>query len=251
MRSKLTNMLQGIILFDGIIYIVMGILFYITPLTVLGFVEKIPPDWLNQVRNDGIVGPLYFISRGFAALLFTSGAAMILPLFDPLRYRGLVYYNGALFPLFASILLIKNGLLLRIKETTLETSAATEVTKVAKGGAEALTKVANGATEAAAELTKVANGAAKAAAELTKVTDGAEAAAAKAAAGLTKVANGAAETAAEAAARLTMVANKTAEVPVQHGQMIVVIIGLIFATIFILTITGLLVTRKEAKEGKE
>jgi len=35
---------------------------------------------------------------------------MVLPLFDPLRYRGLVYFTGILFPLMASWVLVKNGL---------------------------------------------------------------------------------------------------------------------------------------------
>ena len=85
--------------------------FYLSPITVLQFfAENVSDNWLDLVRDNELVAPLYNVCRGFAALLFSSGLAMILPLFDPLRYRGLVYYNGLIFPFFASILLMKNGL---------------------------------------------------------------------------------------------------------------------------------------------
>jgi len=113
MRSKSTNILQGIVLITGILYIVIGLSLYISPLAVLKlFAENISENWLDLVKDHELVGPLYYAFRGFSALLLTSGIAMVMPLFDPLKYRGLVYYNGLLFPFLASIMLVKNGLII-------------------------------------------------------------------------------------------------------------------------------------------
>ncbi|HSV95580.1 MAG TPA: hypothetical protein VLM75_01460 [Spirochaetota bacterium] len=111
MRSKLTNILQVVILVSGVLYITAGIAFYLSPL-FLGSLLGLPlaEDWFNQIKYDAFVAPLYFVTRGFAAMVFAAGASMVLPLFDPLRYRGLVYFTGILFPLMASWVLIKNGL---------------------------------------------------------------------------------------------------------------------------------------------
>ena len=122
MRSRSTNILQGSILFSGIVYILIGIIFFITPLTFLQlFNENFNLNWLETYD---LVAPLYFIMRGFAAILFTSGLAMILPLFDPLRYRGLIYYNGVLFPFLASIIFIINGIFPIFTRTQPDTEAA-------------------------------------------------------------------------------------------------------------------------------
>ncbi|MFC1671358.1 hypothetical protein ACFL20_13275 [Spirochaetota bacterium] len=107
MRSKATNVLQVIVLLTGLVYIVIGILFYFSPIFVLEiFAESFPEEWLKQVINDEIVAPLYFISRGFSALVFTSGVAMVMPLYEPLRYRGLIYFNGLIFPLLSLFMFI-------------------------------------------------------------------------------------------------------------------------------------------------
>ncbi len=111
MRSKLTNILQIIVLFIGIIYIVAGLFFYVSPLTVIEiFAQNVSENWIDLVKDHELVGPLYFVFRAVSALLFTSGIAMVMPLFDPLKYRGLIYYNGVIFPALASFMLIKNGL---------------------------------------------------------------------------------------------------------------------------------------------
>lgn len=111
MRSRTTNILQVIILVNGVIFIIIGLFFYFSPLTVLKlFAENVSDNWLDLVRDNELVAPLYNISSGLAALLFTSGFAMVLPLFDPLRYRGLIYFNGIIFPFFASLLFLKNGI---------------------------------------------------------------------------------------------------------------------------------------------
>lgn len=111
MRSKLTNILQVVILVSGVLYIAVGILFYMSPLLV-GTLFGLPlaEDWFNQIKYDAFVAPLYFVTRGFAAMVFSVGAAMVLPLFDPLRYRGLLYFTGVLFPVMASWVLIRNGI---------------------------------------------------------------------------------------------------------------------------------------------
>ncbi len=99
--------MQGAVLITGLAYIIIGILLYVSPLWVLKFfVENISENWLDLVRDNELVAPLYNITRGFSALLFTSGFAMIMPLFDPLKYRGLIFYNGLVFPLFSSIIFI-------------------------------------------------------------------------------------------------------------------------------------------------
>lgn len=130
MRSKTTNVLQGVVLLTGIVYLIIGASFYASPykickLLVAGSDAKSnatisdsdgesikkgdeTPDltedeWLKQIINDEIISPLYYIFRIFAALLMVSGIAMIMPLFDPLRYRGLVYYNGLIFSFIASV----------------------------------------------------------------------------------------------------------------------------------------------------
>ncbi len=110
MRSKSTNYLQAVVLITGVIYIIIGLVMYVKPLVVLElFAENVSENWLDLVRDNELVAPLYYISRGFSALVFTSGLAMVMPLFDPLKYRGLIYYNGLAFPLLAGVLYMYNG----------------------------------------------------------------------------------------------------------------------------------------------
>lgn len=99
MRSRATNYLQVTVLVTGIIYIIIGAMFYFAPLGVIKFfAEMVSENWIDMIRDSELVAPLYNITRGLAALLFTSGLAMMLPLFDPLKYRGLIYFNGVIFP---------------------------------------------------------------------------------------------------------------------------------------------------------
>ncbi len=67
-------------------------------------------NWIMQVKTDEILAPLYYFFRVLSALLFIAGFAMILPLFDPLKYRGLVYFNAVIFPLLGIILFSSNAL---------------------------------------------------------------------------------------------------------------------------------------------
>ena len=129
MRSKSTNVLQGTVLLAGIVYVAIGLFFFISPYKAFKIfsgslkgrdtavvedfdgektkkfqVEEITEeDWLKQIINDEIIAPLYYLFRVFSALLFVCGLAMIMPLFDPLRYRGLIYYNGLIFPFLSVI----------------------------------------------------------------------------------------------------------------------------------------------------
>jgi len=107
MRSKQTNFLQGIILIAGIVYILNGAIYYVSPLSFCWlFNLDISSEWLNVIPTNEVFFLFYTLSRAFAALLFSIGVSMILPLFDPLRYRGLVYYSGVLFPFLASLVFL-------------------------------------------------------------------------------------------------------------------------------------------------
>lgn len=110
MRSKATNILQVFIIITGLIYIISGLAFYFSPIKILQlFAENVSEGWLDQVRSDELLAPMYNILQAFSAMVFTAGIAMIMPLFDPVKYRGLVYYNGLIFPFLSSILLLKNS----------------------------------------------------------------------------------------------------------------------------------------------
>jgi hypothetical protein len=105
MRSRMTNYLQVIVLLSGFIYIVVGTLFFLTPISIAHiFNLDISEEWLNVIPNNELFFIVFTVSRGFAALQISTGLAMILPLFDPLRYRQLIYYTGVLFPALISAL---------------------------------------------------------------------------------------------------------------------------------------------------
>jgi hypothetical protein len=71
---------------------------------------EITEDWFKGIMLDPFITTLFFLARGFAAMIFSIGAAMVLPLFDPLKYRGLIYFTGIIFPLMSSSILIYNGI---------------------------------------------------------------------------------------------------------------------------------------------
>ena len=113
MRSKATNILQLIIIITGVFYIITGIFFFISPLVFGRFFSiNITDDWFESIKYEAFIAPLFFLSRGFASVLFSVGLSMILPLFDPLRYRGLIYFTGIVFPVMSSYLLLTNGIIL-------------------------------------------------------------------------------------------------------------------------------------------
>lgn len=111
MRTKKTNFLQIIVLISGITYALLGIISY---LSLIYFVKLIGidvhEDWLKEIPNDAFISLVYFLLKGYAAMLFSIGLSMVLPLFGPLKYRGLIYFTGILFPLLSSIILLYYGL---------------------------------------------------------------------------------------------------------------------------------------------
>ena len=110
MRTKSTNFLQAVILLTGVIYFITGVIFYFSPVIFLGmFSIDVPESWLSGIQFDPLFAPLYYFAKCFAAILLTSGLSLILPLYDPLKYRGLVYYMGIVFPFLAFVSLIYKG----------------------------------------------------------------------------------------------------------------------------------------------
>jgi len=123
LRSKKTNALQTSVLITGVIFMIMGAAFLLTPMFVLQlFAENVSENWLDLVRDHELVAPLFYMVRSFSVLLITSGFLMIMPLFDPLKYRGIVYINGVIFPLISSVILIKNGLYAKDRGTLVQES---------------------------------------------------------------------------------------------------------------------------------
>lgn len=113
MRSKATNILQFGVLLTGILYVTIGLLYGFNPILFANiFGIEVNPDWYNLIKYESFTSPLYHFSRVFALLMAVTGLSMILPLFDPLKYRGMIYYNGILFPLVAVPVLLVNGLTL-------------------------------------------------------------------------------------------------------------------------------------------
>jgi len=111
MRSKATNILQFGVLLTGIIYILIGVFYGSSPISFANFFGiEVNPDWYNLIKYDTFNSPLYHFSRAFALILAVAGFSMIMPLFDPLKYRGLIYYNGILFPLVSAPVLLINGI---------------------------------------------------------------------------------------------------------------------------------------------
>ncbi len=116
MRSAKTNTFQAAVLISGIIYILIGCAFILSPITIFQFfVDNVSENWFDLVRDHELVAPLYFTVRAFGVLLLTSGFLMIMPLFDPLKYRGIAYFNGVIFPFISSLILLKNGLFIGVK----------------------------------------------------------------------------------------------------------------------------------------
>ena len=117
MRSAKTNAFQVAVLISGILYIFIGIAFMISPITIFQFfAANVSENWIDLVRDHELVAPLYFTVKSFGVLLLSSGFLMIMPLFDPLKYRGIAYVNGVFFPFVSAIILLKNGLFIGVKK---------------------------------------------------------------------------------------------------------------------------------------
>ena len=116
MRSAKTNAFQVAVLISGIMYIIIGIAFIFSPLTIFQFfADNVSENWIDLVRDHELVAPMYFTVKAFGVLLLSAGFLMIMPLFDPLKYRGIAYFNGVLFPFISAVILLKNGLFLGVK----------------------------------------------------------------------------------------------------------------------------------------
>ena len=139
MRSKKTNFLQISVLIAGIIFILLGIVFATSPAATFKiFNENIAAKWnkpaadseffseyltkdfnydsIELIRDNEFIAPLYLIVRAFGVLLIFTGFLMILPIFDPLKYRIVAYTNGVFFPFISSIIFLKNGLFIGVKK---------------------------------------------------------------------------------------------------------------------------------------
>jgi len=117
LRSVKTNTFQMAVLISGIIYIILGLALVLSPIMVFQlFADNVSENWFDLVRDHELVAPLYFTVKSFGVLLLSSGVLMIMPLFDPLKYRGIAYMNGVFFPLLSSIILLKNGLFIGVKK---------------------------------------------------------------------------------------------------------------------------------------
>ena len=142
MRSKKTNFFQISVLITGAIFILLGIAFSTSPITTFKiFNENISAKWNKPtadnefvfddvirdfnydsnelIRDNEFVAPLYLIVRAFGVLLLFTGFLMILPIFDPIKYRVIAYSNGVFFPFFSSIIFLKNGLFIGVKKDNL------------------------------------------------------------------------------------------------------------------------------------
>jgi hypothetical protein len=111
MRSRSTNVLQMIVMITGLVYIAFGALFFISPVTV----GKIFAVYLNTewgVNNyDAFIVLIYLVARGFSPLIIISGLSLVMPLYDPLKYRLMIYLFGAVFPVISGTYLIITGFL--------------------------------------------------------------------------------------------------------------------------------------------
>jgi len=123
----------------GAIFILLGIAFSTSPITAFKiFNENVSAKWNKSandnefvsddvfrdfnydnnelIRDDEFVAPLYLIVRAFGILLVFTGFLMILPIFDPLKYRIIAYTNGVFFPFISSIIFLKNGLFIGVRK---------------------------------------------------------------------------------------------------------------------------------------
>ena len=104
MRTKTTNFLQITVLLTALLYIAAGMIFFISPF-VFGKLLAVPTsdEWLRQISADGFLVMIYLVARGLAALLVLSGISLVMPIFDPLKYRLLIHLFCVIFPLVSGV----------------------------------------------------------------------------------------------------------------------------------------------------
>ncbi len=104
MRSKKTNYLQVCILVTGLAFALIGLIFFVSPALLGKFLSiDVGEDWINQMRLDEFLVVITVFARSISLLLFFAGISMVMPLFDPLKYRALVYFFGVFFPVSAAL----------------------------------------------------------------------------------------------------------------------------------------------------
>ena len=110
MRTKTTNFLQITVLLTALLYIAAGMIFFISPF-VFGKLLAVPTsdEWLRQISADGFLVMIYLVARGLAALLVLSGISLVMPIFDPLKYRLLIHLFCVIFPLVSGGFLLFSG----------------------------------------------------------------------------------------------------------------------------------------------
>jgi hypothetical protein len=111
MRTRKTNFLQIVLIITALFYIVSGAGFFITPY-YFGkvFTMQISEEWLNQIRLDAFLVMINMIARVLSALLVVVGMSMIMPIFDPLKYRLMIYMYGVIFPFAGMAFYFYNGI---------------------------------------------------------------------------------------------------------------------------------------------
>jgi hypothetical protein len=109
-RSRKTNFLQIIVLITGLIYIVIGCIFFFSPPLFGKFLFiQTHEDWINQMKLDAFLVMIHIIAKVLSSLLVVVGISMIMPLFDPLKYRLMIYLNCTIFPLISAIVTLYFG----------------------------------------------------------------------------------------------------------------------------------------------
>jgi hypothetical protein len=109
-RSRKTNFLQINVLITGLIYIVFGCVFFFSPSLFGKFIfVQTNEEWINQMKLDAFLVMIHIIAKVLSSLLVVVGVSMIMPLFDPLKYRLMIYLNCAIFPLISAVVTLYFG----------------------------------------------------------------------------------------------------------------------------------------------
>lgn len=110
MRTRKTNVYQIILLITAFIYFIGGVVFFTSPFLMAKVINiQTNDEWLNQIRLDEFLVLIYIIARSLSALLALTGLSLVMPLYDPLKYRFLSYLLTVYFPLIMSCFLIYSG----------------------------------------------------------------------------------------------------------------------------------------------
>ena len=111
MRTKTTNFLQAGVLITALVYMAAGMIFFVSPF-IFGKLLSVQPsdEWLNQIRLDEFLVMIYLVARGLSVLFVLAGVSLVMPLFDPLKYRLLIYLQCVIFPLVVTAFLVYTGI---------------------------------------------------------------------------------------------------------------------------------------------